>query len=58
MKFLFFLLLITILALPASSDVIKIATWNIEHLRASEGKGSKPEIRKGLPSTGEIRKTS
>ena len=43
MKSLLSLLLTLFLALPASADVtIKIATWNIEHLRAAQGKGKNP----------------
>ena len=42
MKLLVSLMAALLLALPASADTIKIATWNIEHLRASEGKGKNP----------------
>lgn len=42
MKFLSCLLLTMILTLPASADVVKIATWNIENLRAAVGVGENP----------------
>ena len=41
-KFLFFFLLVTMLALPVSADVIRIATWNIENLREASGEGKNP----------------
>ena len=42
MNILIWFLLTTILALPACADRIRIATWNIEHLRDSAGEGSSP----------------
>ena len=42
MNILLSLLLVTGLALTASADRLKIATWNIEHLRDSAGEGSNP----------------
>ena len=41
-KFPFFLLLLTALAIPASAEVIRVATWNIENLRTSVGEGKNP----------------
>ncbi|MDE0697206.1 MAG: endonuclease/exonuclease/phosphatase family protein [Boseongicola sp.] len=42
MKLLAFLTLTLPIALSASAETIKIASWNIEHLRASEGMGKNP----------------
>lgn len=43
MKSLLFLLLTLVLAFPASAGMmIKVATWNIEHLRAAQGQGKNP----------------
>ena len=41
-KSLFFFLFATIFALPASADVIRVATWNIENLRETSGEGKNP----------------
>ena len=56
MKFLCYLLLMTTLVLPASADVIKIATWNIEHLQASAGKGSNPRYEEDYRRLGRYAK--
>ncbi len=42
MKALLILVVALFLVLPASADTIKIATWNIENLEASPGKGRNP----------------
>ena len=42
MKALPILVVTLFLALPASADTIKVATWNIENLQASPGKGTNP----------------
>ena len=44
MKILGCLLLTTALALPVWADSVKIATWNIEHLRDSPGEGKNPRV--------------
>ena len=42
MKVLLCVVLTLVLALPAASETLKIATWNIQHLRDSAGEGPNP----------------
>ena len=55
-KFSFFLLLVMILALPASAEVIRIATWNIENLRADSGEGKNPRYEQDYRRLGKYAK--
>ncbi len=41
-KFPFLLLFMTVLALPASAETIRVARWNIESLREASGEGKNP----------------
>ena len=55
-EFCFFLLLVTILALPASAEVIRIATWNIENLREASGEGKNPRYEQDYRRLGKYAK--
>ncbi len=55
-KFLFFLLFVTMLPLPVSAEVIRIATWNIENLREASGEGKNPRYEQDYRRLGKYAK--
>ena len=55
-KFTFLFLLATMLALPASAEVIRVATWNIENLRGASGEGKNPRYEQDYRRLGKYAK--
>ena len=55
-KFLFLLLLVTMFTIPASAEVIKIATWNVENLREASGEGKNPRYEQDYRRLGKYAK--
>ena len=55
-EFCFFLLLVTMFALPASAEIIRIATWNIENLRETSGEGKNPRYKQDYRRLGKYAK--
>lgn len=55
-EFSFFFLLAIILALPASAEIIRVATWNIENLREASGEGKNPRYEQDYRRLGKYAK--
>ena len=55
-KFPLFLLFVAILPLPASADVIRVATWNIENLLETSGEGKNPRHKRDYRRLGKYAK--